>query len=151
MKGDLLTVLYGGLGAIGFSFIFRVAKKKIPFTALGGIISCIFYVLTRQVCEYEFVQMLVASAAAMIYSEIMARVLKCPSTVFVAPAIIPLVPGGSLFYTMTYVVSSNMDAFLKSAYMTIELAGGIATGILIVSSHAGFFNKKKNKTPTQKK
>ncbi|MBQ1965266.1 MAG: threonine/serine exporter family protein, partial [Clostridia bacterium] len=37
-----------------------------------------------------------------VYAGIMARVLKTPATTFITTSLIPLIPGGSLYYTMAY-------------------------------------------------
>ena len=81
-----------------------------------------------------FLPSVVAAAFASIYSEAMARVEKAPATVFYIPALIPLVPGGSLFYTMSYAVVSEWEKVHSYASSTLYCAMGIAVGMSLVLS-----------------
>ena len=65
-----------------------------------------------------------------LYDEIMARVLKSPTTVFLLPSLVPLVPGASLYYTMVGAVSKHQADFFARAVNTVELAGALAIGII---------------------
>ncbi len=69
-----------------------------------------------------------------LFSEISARVLKAPVLVFLVCGIIPLVPGGGMFYTMLETLKGNIDKALSLGCNTLMLAGSIATGIVLVSS-----------------
>jgi uncharacterized membrane protein YjjB (DUF3815 family) len=66
------------------------------------------------------------------YSEIFARILKTPKTAFIFPAIVPMVPGGSLYYTMSHIISGNMDEALRYATSTLSMAIALAFGIVVV-------------------
>jgi uncharacterized membrane protein YjjB (DUF3815 family) len=48
--------------------------------------------------------------------------------------LLPLIPGASLYYTMNYAVRGNMDMFSIQGMKTIELAGLMAAGVLLVST-----------------
>ena len=76
----------------------------------------------------------IASFVVAIYSELMARVRKCPAIGFLVLGLIPLIPGASLYYTMNYAVRGNMSMFSVQGMKTIELAGLMAAGILLVST-----------------
>ena len=69
-----------------------------------------------------------------IYAEIMARVCKVPVTLFLTTAVLPLVPGGGMYYTMEYCVQGEMQLFAETGLHTLALAGAIALGIMLVSS-----------------
>ena len=49
----------------------------------------------------------VASVVLTIYAEILARVVKCPATLFLVTAAVPLIPGGSLYNTCLLYTSSS--------------------------------------------
>lgn len=130
----LITILAATAGTAGFALIFRVNKRRLPFAVLGGTLSCCIYILVSLYCPYEFVQYLIPAAFATAYAESFARILKTPASTLLLPSIIPLVPGGSLYYTMSYIVAGDMESFYQTAYMTIEIACGIAAGIMFVSA-----------------
>ena len=64
--------------------------------------------------------------------------------------IIPTVPGGSLYYTMRYLILSDFDIALKKLIETLEVGLGIAGGIVTVSIIFGsimdYIHKRKKKT-----
>ena len=71
---------------------------------------------------------------ATVYSELFARVCKTPTTSFLVPSIIPLIPGGLLYYTMQAAVGGDWDGFVTNGSRTIALAVSLAAGIMVVSS-----------------
>ena len=76
----------------------------------------------------------IASFVIAVYSEVMARVRKCPAIGYLVLGLIPLIPGASLYYTMNYAVRGNMAMFSIQGMKTIELAGLMAAGVLLVST-----------------
>ena len=75
------------------------------------------------------------------HPEDMARVEKAPATVFYIPALIPLVPGGSLYYAMSYAVRSDWDMVGRYGSATFYCALGIACGMSIVLAMEYTINK----------
>ena len=75
---------------------------------------------------------MIASLLATNYSQLMARVLKAPATVFIFPSIVPLVPGNGLYYTMRYIVAGEWDLAVSRAMETLKVAVAIAFGIVVV-------------------
>ena len=69
-----------------------------------------------------------------IYSEIWARVLKTPVTTILMPTVIPLIPGGSLYYAMDAALRHDAPEFILKAQKAIGLAVALAAGIMIVTS-----------------
>ena len=59
-----------------------------------------------------FLSALVASMGVCLWSEGMARVRKAPANIFMIPGIIPLLPGGALYYTMSALIGGDMDSVL---------------------------------------
>ena len=73
---------------------------------------------------------------AAVYAEVVARIKRAPATVFYIPALVPMIPGGSLYYTMSYAVRSDWDMVRLYAGNTMYCAVGIAVGLCIVLSVA---------------
>lgn len=71
--------------------------------------------------------------AVCVYSEIFARLLKTPASVILAPATVPLLPGGSLYYMMSYLVRFDYSKFVFYAKETVLTGFGIALGTVFVS------------------
>ena len=64
----------------------------------------------------------------------MARIRKYPAISYLVVSIFPLIPGASVYYTMTYAVKGDMSSFADKGLHTIGIAGAIAVGILLVST-----------------
>jgi len=133
LKEALTIIIFGIAGTTGFALLFRIKPQKIIYAALGGGLTCIVYVICCAYSEHEFFQNLFPALVATAYSEIIARLVKTPATPFIACSIIPLVPGGKLYYTMYYFVTSDMAAFRNTLFETLRIAAGLAVGIILVS------------------
>ncbi|MBR2079051.1 MAG: threonine/serine exporter family protein [Clostridia bacterium] len=141
----LKIILSGTIGTLGFSLLFKSNPKRTFFNALGGAITCIVYVVCCELFEHEFMQNIFPALAATAYAEIMARVLKAPATPILACSIIPLVPGGKLYYTTYYFVVGQMSLFEYTLTQTLRIAAGLAVGIIIVSVIVNEINSHKFK------
>ena len=109
--------------------------------SLGGAVTCAIYVLFDSLGASLFVSNFVASLCSVLYSSILARVLKTPATIFVSACVIPLAPGGSLFYTMSNLIMWDREAFLMHGTNTLLVALGIAGGVLVESAAAYLIGK----------
>ena len=78
-------------------------------------------------------QNMIPAAVATLYAEIIARVVKAPATVFLIPGVIPLTPGGKLYYTMRAIIDGNESEVDGLGNETVVIALGIAVGIVLVS------------------
>ena len=76
----------------------------------------------------------VAAIAIGAYSEIMARVRRCPVTGYLQVALLPLVPGAGIYYTMSYCVEGQTDLFLATLLHTLGMAAALSVGAMLVSS-----------------
>jgi uncharacterized membrane protein YjjB (DUF3815 family) len=120
------------VGALGFALIFGMRKRYLFAASLGALLGWGVYMMVDALIGDVFLPSLAAAAFALTYSEMMAKALKTPATLFVVPAIIPLVPGGSLYYTMSYAVQRDMASARVYGAKTLETALAIAAGISFV-------------------
>ena len=72
-----------------------------------------------------------ATAALVVYSEIMARVLKTPANIILIPSIVPLLPGQQLYYTMQSVIEGDLRSAYTFGVPVLQNILGIGVGILI--------------------
>ena len=109
----ILVTLVSFFATFGFCIAFNIRGKKIFFAALGGAISWFFYSLPLQMGLSEISSLLLSSIIFSIYSEVLARIFKTPVTTFVVCALIPLVPGSGMYYTMREAISGNISKSLE--------------------------------------
>lgn len=138
----IIHLVTAGFGALGFSLIFNVRRELLPAAAFGGLLDWGVYMMAEWFFgNGVFLPSVVAAAFASIYAEAMARVEKAPATVFYIPALIPLIPGGSLYYTMSYAVLGQWDQVQSYGASTAYCALGIAVGMSLVLSVEFTFRK----------
>lgn len=128
---ELTMIITGCLGAAGFALLYNIRGKRFVFAALGGLLAIAAYVALRFVLDNEILNYFICSLSVSLYAEIMARVLKTPTTTFVITGLIPLIPGSSLYYTMTGAFSGNLNSFIEKGLYTLGLAGALAAGIIV--------------------
>ena len=121
-------------GSMGFALLFQVRRGKLLLASLGGLLAWAVYLALRPVMPQDVPRFFVASVVLTIYAEILARVVKCPATLFLVTAAVPLIPGGSLYNTMRYFVQGDFAASSSQGLNTILLALAIATGMIVPMS-----------------
>lgn len=124
---QLVTALTGSLG---FAMLFHVRRSQMLPAALGGLVAWSACLLGLLITPNEAARYFLATLVLTLYAEVMARVRKAPATVFLVPGTIPMVPGGSLYYTMRHAVLGEWEDFFVQGLHTILLAGAIAGGVV---------------------
>ncbi len=128
-----LQLAAGVVGSLGFSLLFNVrGGKRLFWCAVGGGVAWGVVLLVQFAGGTEVLGYLTGSLVLTVYAEIMARIHYCPSTVYIAAATIPLIPGGSLYNTMRFAMDENWNAFAVQGLRTLGYAILISAGILII-------------------
>ena len=130
----IMQLVTAFIGSWGFAMLFHVQNKRLFLASLGGLLAWGAYLLMGFVSDQDVVRYFFASVALTVYAEVMARVVKCPATLFLVTASIPLVPGGSLYRTMQFFMQNDLEAFAGQALTTMLLAVSIAVGMLFPTS-----------------
>ena len=130
----LIMICMSFLGTAAFSIIFHTKKQHILLASIGGTLTCAVYALFDSLGAPLFLSNLPASLFAVVFASVVAKVLKTPSTILVALCIIPLVPGSSLFYTMSNLIVWDEAQFFFYSRNTLSTALGIAGGIALEST-----------------
>lgn len=130
MKAALIQILMGAIGTLGFSIYFRVSERNVAAATFGGALGWGVYLLCFHLWGNVFAANVVATAVVYFWSVAMARVLKAPSNTYLIPGIIPLLPGGPLYYTMAGLVDGDRALFIKNGTTTILVTFGMVTGMV---------------------
>ncbi len=135
MRETLLQILYAYLGSAGFALIFgqRLLSRVLP-AALGGALAWAVYLISEHFGADVFFASLAAGVFSGLWGEILARLMKAPATVFQAVAVIPLVPGSGLYYTMSSILRRDWADFRLFGARTLFYALGIAAGLAVISA-----------------
>ena len=132
--GALAQLIGSLIGGIGFGIIYNVHGFGILLCTLGGIFAWGAYLIATALGCNTLTGYLFAAMTASLHAEIMARLRKYPAISYLVISIFPLLPGASIYYTMTCILRSEIDQFTNLGLHTIGIAGAIAVGILLIST-----------------
>lgn len=128
-----VNILAGVIGTIGFAIIFKVNPKLIPFVALDGLVACGVYFLFLKILGGVLLPNALAAFATAAVADVCAKYRKAPSTVFLLPGCITLVPGGPLYYSMSHLIEHDYVVCFQYLIVTLKVGLGIAGGIIAAS------------------
>lgn len=118
-----------------FGVMFHLRGRKLMFAGIGGLLGWLVFRLAGNVFPAsEIPRYFFATVAITIFAEACARLLRTPVSVFLAVALIPLVPGGGIYRTMLYCIRGSTGEAVRACVSTVGIAGALAMGIVIVSS-----------------
>ena len=145
LRETLIIVLSGMVGTVGFSILFKSDKNRIFCNAVGGALTCLVYAICCHYFDHVFLQNFFPALFVTAYAEVMARLVKAPATPILACSVISLVPGGKLYYTMYYFVIGDNAKLDVTLGETLQIAAGLAVGIICISVIVHEANRHKAK------
>jgi uncharacterized membrane protein YjjB (DUF3815 family) len=131
------------IGSFGFAIIFNIQRKKLIWAALSGALGWAAYIIVFNITHSVVFSTFIGAITVGVYSEIMARIIKIPASVFSIIGIVPLVPGITAYYTVLNIVEKNNAAALNKGIETIGTAGAIAFGIMLATGTFQILQKLK--------
>lgn len=137
----ITSCLYAFGGSFAFALVFNIPKNKLVLSAIGGLLGQLTYIIFQTIISNDVALYFLATIAISLYAEILARVTKSPTTLFLAVALIPLVPGGGVYYTMLYLLNGNIELGMTTGLHTLGISGALAMGIILVTSSFNFIRK----------
>ena len=133
MEAIVIKIIAGTIATLGFAILFRLKPSHWPFAMLDGLFACICYFAFTELFGGNFLPNLLAAFAASVFADLFARLCKAPSTVFILPGCIALVPGGTLYYAMSNLLSENREVAVEYFLSTLTVGIGIGGGIIAAS------------------
>lgn len=134
---DFLTLMqffWAVLAILGFSIRTNLKGLRVLFTAIGGGLCWVAYLIMLYYTKSILLSVFVSIILVCIYSEVVARKMMTPVSVFIICVIIPLVPGRSLYYSMRAYINGDTIGASKLILDTLLIAGTISIAIAIVAS-----------------
>lgn len=129
MNDWIIPILMAAIGSLSFGMFFGIISKKLIYSAVGGALTWAVYLIAMYFHISEPICYALAAASGTLFAEILARIVKTPVTLFIITSIIPLVPGGPLYYTMLGLLQGNQEVFLLKGSYTLSAAGAMALGM----------------------
>lgn len=130
------------IGTVGFSALFGAPRKYYLYCGLAGMLGwCAYLWVETTGYERVVVAAFCGAMAVAAISSILAVLLKCPTTVFLICGIIPLVPGGGIFWTAYYLVGDQLRQAGTTGFMALKVTIAIAAGIILINAISGRLHK----------
>ena len=126
----VLPCLCAFAGCIGFTLVFNIHGPGKLIACCGGALGWLVYLLAGKTILAGFF----AAMAISLFSEVMARIRRCPVTGYQLVALLPLVPGGGIYYAMGYCLEGDTEQFLSALLGTLGMAAALAVGVILASS-----------------
>lgn len=134
MHGIAIQCLAGMVGTLGFGLMLNIHGSGIILCLCGSIVTWFVCSMCAKLGMPEASCYLAAASAASFYAEIMARIRKYPATSYLTAALVPLIPGAGIYYTMDMVTRGDITGAWAKGTATAAIAGMIAVGVLLVST-----------------
>ena len=113
--------------------LFNIHGRKLLLSATGGLLSWSVYLIAKHFNASDYLSAFCASVALTLYSEMMARCLRAPVTVFLVSSAIPLFPGASLYYTARALMLQQWNLSAEKGLYTLLFAASMSTGITLTT------------------
>lgn len=126
--------IFAFISCCGFAVLFNIHGPGMLLCALGGALSWAVYLLVLETGSTDLAAYFWSGLFSSIYSEIMARIRKCPAISYLVISIFPMIPGAGVYRAMSHALQREMDAFAKTGLHTAAIAGILAVGILLGST-----------------
>ena len=129
----MIQIAAATVGSLGFAIFLKMRGRQIALAGLGGAVTWAVCLICQQYIEGTFIPYFIASIFVAIYAEVMARVNRAPATIFLTADAVPLIPGGSLYYTMAGLVNGDESMLAESGSAAVTIALAISLGFVVVS------------------
>lgn len=139
-----IQIIAAGITSIAFGALFNIKNKNLIFTGIAGSISWGVYLLGLNLKFSEGLNYFIATLALAIFAEIMSRKFITPATTILIPALIPLAPGGGIYYTMYNLINNNYSLALEKGISTFIIAGSMAVGVFTAATIMKIYDNIKN-------
>ncbi|MCR4943394.1 MAG: threonine/serine exporter family protein [Clostridium sp.] len=132
------------LGSVFPVILFNIDRKKIFWCGLAGGLGWIGYSITLSHTNNSIIASFVGAIIVNLYSELMARIIRTPASMFYIPGIFPLVPGILAYSSITSFLEKDYSSALNNGMLTLAIGIAISLGIMISSSLVKSLSKLKS-------
>ena len=141
----LLKLISSFFGTVGFALMFKSPMRRLLASGIGGLITYIIYEVSLYLGLVPMIAALMSALFMHSASEVCAKLFRAPAIPFFLCFAIPLVPGGSLYYSIYNILYGNASASLHYLSMTGQILLGMVLGICISSAIVGIIEKNRKR------
>lgn len=131
------------IGTIGFSALFGAPRRYYLDCGLAGTAGWAVYLLLASAGPTHVVGAAFLGALAVaLMAHLLSVTRRCPVTVFLICGIIPLVPGGGIFWTAYYIVTDQLRLAATTGFTALKVTIAIAGAIILAAAFAARLQRK---------
>ena len=131
-----LGPFWAAIATAGFAVLFNLRGRDIPLASAGGALGWALFAWASRAAQSEAVGYFCAAAALGLWAEVLGAALRRPATVYVICGIIPLVPGGGMYYSMLSSLEGSPGASVEIIVSTLMTAFALAAGLAAANAIA---------------
>lgn len=131
-KELILEMIFCFGASLFFSLVMNSPKRVLIHSSVIASLGYLIYMICVNFNSPKFGFFLGTFIIALL-SELCARRFKMPATIFIFPAIIPIVPGLGLYQTVLAFVQDDISSALEIGINTILNIGSMAIAMAVVS------------------
>ena len=147
--GPFLQCVFSIIASYGFVVIFNIHGFGSFLCALGGGITWAAYCVTQVLGGAPLLCYFIATVAAAIFAEVMARIRKYPAISYLISSLLPLIPGSGIYYAAQAAMQGNREGFISYGSHTLAIAGVMAAGILLVVTLTKILTSRHHPSPAK--
>ncbi len=137
----IVLVLLSFAASVFFAVVFHVPPHDLVRAGMGGVISRIALLLLTPVIPYRVIYMALAALTASLYAEFLATRRRDPSTYFLYPSIIPLIPGDLFYYSVRGFITGDQAMLLTHGSACLLALAGMSVGFVVSSIIAHYVRR----------
>ncbi len=130
MERIAFLLFAAALGIGGYVLMARGSLRSLLPSLVVGVIGTGIYLVSIEFGLPEFASNFFGATIIYIGCAISAKLFKAPTTIFLIPAQIILVPGKYLYQTFSNLLADEYALAWESCLMTFEVSAGIACGLV---------------------
>lgn len=130
MEHILFMLFAAALGIGGYSLMARASLRSLLPSLVVGVIGTGIYLVSLEMGLPEFASNLFGATMIYIGCAVSAKLFKAPTTIFLIPAQIILVPGKYLYHTFSHLLEDEYMLAWESCLLAFEVSAGIACGLV---------------------
>ena len=132
---DVLTGAVGAFGGtMGFCYLLAAPARTILPASVNGVVGFMTYVILYRYMGLNIMfSYFAATVVVTVICEMLARVMRLPSTVFLLTSLVPLAPGYSFYRAMLALVEDDGALAASQLLAAVKIVAAIAVGAAVTS------------------
>ena len=136
LANPYILVILSYAASIGFGIVFMIPQKDLWLAGLGGALARLALVTLTPMTDNRLLFVTLAAMAAALYAEFLAVTKRIPSTYFIYPSIIPLIPGDLFFFSLSGLYLGNRAVMQTYGINCLLSLAGLSIGFVLSSTVA---------------